>query len=81
MSIKQRKSEIIKEVVKQEQHEDSDEEDAKLICENIMKVREKLEDSSWGEKTLEKLMTGNYTSVDLMEYDLKIKNKMEKIGL
>lgn len=77
----QRKAEIIKEVVKQEQHEDSDEEDAKLICENIMKVREKLEDSSWGEKTLEKLMTGNYTSVDLMEYDLKIKNKMEKIGL
>lgn len=77
----QRKAEIIKEVVKQEQHEDSDEEDAKTICENIMKVREKLEDSSWGEKTLEKLMTGNYTSVDLMEYDLKIKNKMEKIGL
>lgn len=77
----QKKAEIKKEVVKQEQHEDSDEEDIKNICENIMKVREKLNDNEWGTKTLDKIMSGKCTSVDLMEIDLKVKNKMEKVGL
>lgn len=77
----QKKEEIKKEVVKQEQHEDSDEEDIKNICENIMKVREKLNDNEWGTKTLDKIMSGKCTSVDLMEIDLKVKNKMEKVGL
>lgn len=77
----QKKAEIKKEVVKQEQHEDSDEEDIKNICENIMKVREKLNDNEWGTKALDKIMSGKCTSVDLMEIDLKVKNKMEKVGL
>lgn len=77
----QKKAEIKKEVVKQEQHEDSDEEDIKNICENIMKVREKLNDNEWCTKTLDKIMSGKCTSVDLMEIDLKVKNKMEKVGL
>lgn len=77
----QKKAEIKKEVIKQEQHEDSDEEDIKNICENIMKVREKLNDNEWGTKTLDKIMSGKCTSVDLMEIDLKVKNKMEKVGL
>lgn len=77
----QKKAEIKKEVVKQEQHEDSDEEDIKNICENIMKVREKLNDNEWATKTLDKIMSGKCTSVDLMEIDLKVKNKMEKVGL
>lgn len=77
----QKKAEIKKEVVKQEQHEDSDEEDIKNICENIMKIREKLNDNEWGTKTLDKIMSGKCTSVDLMEIDLKVKNKMEKVGL
>lgn len=77
----QKKAEIKEEVVKQEQHEDSDEEDIKNICENIMKVREKLNDNEWGTKTLDKIMSGKCTSVDLMEIDLKVKNKMEKVGL
>lgn len=77
----QKKAEIKEKVVKQEQHEDSDEEDIKNICENIMKVREKLNDNEWGTKTLDKIMSGKCTSVDLMEIDLKVKNKMEKVGL
>lgn len=77
----QKKEEIKKEVVKQEQHEESDDEDVKNICENIMKVREKLNDDDWGTKTLDKIMSGKCTSVDLMEIDLKVKNKMEKVGL
>lgn len=77
----QKKEEIKKEVVKQEQHEESDDEDIKAICENIMKVREKINDDTWGANTLEKIMSGKCTSVDLMEIDLKVKNKMEKVGL
>ena len=55
--------------------------DIKEICENIMKVREKINDDTWGANTLEKIMSGKCTSVDLMEIDLKVKNKMEKVGL
>lgn len=77
----QKKEEIKKEVVKQEQHEESDDEDIKAICENIMKVREKINDNTWGAATLDTIMSGKCTSVDLMEIDLKVKNKMEKVGL
>lgn len=76
-----KKEEIKKEVVKQEQHEESDDEDIKAICENIMKVRDKIGDDNWGASTLQKIMSGVCTSVDLMEIDLKVKNKMEKVGL
>lgn len=82
-----KKEEIKKEVVKQEQHEESDDEDIKAICENIMKIREVGTDkdgndlSEYGAKTLEKIMSGTLTSADLLEIDLKVKNKMEKVGL
>lgn len=76
-----KKEEIKKEVVKQEQHEESDDEDVKAICENIMKIREHTEDAEYGAKTLEKIMSGKLTSAELLEIDLKIKNKMEKVGL
>ena len=82
-----KKEEIKKEVVKQEQHEESDDEDVKAICENIMKIREVGTDkdgndlSEYGAKTLEKIMSGTLTSADLLEIDLKVKNKMEKVGL
>ena len=46
-----------------------------------MKVREKINDDTWGANTLEKIMSGKCTSVDLMEIGLKVKNKMEKVGL
>ena len=75
------KEEIKKEVVEQKQQESSDDEDIKAICENIMKVREKLEDDSWGDKTLQKLLSGELSSADILEVDLKVKAKMEKVGL
>ena len=46
-----------------------------------MKIREKLGDEEYGAKTLEKIMSGTLSSADLMEIDMKIKNKMEKVGL
>lgn len=83
----QKKEEIKKEVVKQEQHEESDDEDIKEICENIMKIRNVGTDSNgkdlsnYGASTLEKLMSGKLSSADILEIDLKVKNKMEKVGL
>ena len=76
-----KKEEIKKEVVEQVQQESSDDEDIKAICENIMKVREKLADDSWGDKTLQKLLSGELSSADILEVDLKVKAKMEKVGL
>ena len=76
-----KKEEIKKEVVEQKQQESSDDEDIKAICENIMKVREKLGDNEWGDKTLQKLLSGELSSADILEVDLKVKAKMEKVGL
>lgn len=76
-----RKEEIKKEVVKQVQQESSDDEDVKVIIDNIMAIREKTGDQEYGVKTLEKVMSGTLSSADLMEIDMKIKNKMEKVGL
>lgn len=76
-----RKEEIKKEVVKQVQQESSDDEDVKVIINNIMAIREKTSDQEYGAKTLEKVMSGTLSSADLMEIDMKIKNKMEKVGL
>lgn len=76
-----KKEEIKKEVVQQVQHEDSDDEDIKAICENIMKIKEKTNNPAYGESTLQRLMSGSLSSADIMEIDLKIKNKMESVGL
>ena len=77
----QKKEEIKKEVVEQVQQEATDNEDIKEICENIMKIRKALGDDEYGAKTLEKVMSGSLSDADIMEIDLKIKNKMEKVGL
>lgn len=76
-----KKEEIKKEVVQQVQHEDSDDEDIKAICENIMKIKEKTNNPDYGKSTLQRLMSGALSSADIMEIDLKIKNKMESVGL
>ena len=81
-----KKEEIKKEVVQQVQQETSDDEDIKEICENIMKIRtfgtdENGKDlSNYGASTLEKLMSGTLSSADILEIDLKVKNKLEKVG-
>lgn len=77
----QKKEEIKKEVVAQVQQESTDNDDIKEICENIMKIRKALGDDEYGAKTLEKVMSGSLSDADIMEIDLKIKNKMEKVGL
>lgn len=82
-----KKEEIKKEVVAQVQQESTDDEDIKEICDNIMKIRavgvdENGKDlSNYGAKTLEQIMSGTLSDADVMEIDLKIKNKMEKVGI
>ena len=75
-----KKEEIKKEVVQQVQQEDSDDEDIKIICENIMKIRQITNNESYGASTLEKLLSGTLSSADILEIDLKVKNKLEKVG-
>ncbi len=75
-----KKEEIKKEVVKQVQQEDSDDEDIKVICDNIMKIRELTNNDTYGASTLEKLLSGTLSSADILEIDLKVKNKLEKVG-
>lgn len=75
-----KKEEIKKEVVEQKQQEESDDEDVKAICENIMKVRELTGNAEYGKSTMEKLLSGNLSSADILEIDLKVKNKLEKVG-
>ena len=74
-----KKEEIKKEVVKQVQQESSDDEDIKAICENIMKIREYPGYEKYGDKTLPKLMSGNLSSADILEIDLKVKQKLKKV--
>ena len=82
-----KKEEIKKEVVAQVQQESTDDEDIKEICDNIMKIRavgvdENGKDlSNYGAKKLEQIMSGTLSDADVMEIDLKIKNKMEKVGI
>lgn len=75
-----KKEEIKKEVVEQVQQEESDDEDIKAICENIMKVRELTQNEEYGKSTMEKLLSGTLSSADILEIDLKVKNKLEKVG-
>ena len=75
-----KKEEIKKEVVEQVQQEESDDEDIKAICENIMKVRELTKNEEYGKSTMDKLLSGNLSSADILEIDLKVKNKLEKVG-
>lgn len=74
-----KKEEIKKEVVQQLQHEDSDDEDIKAICENIMKIRDLIGDETYGTSTLNKLMSGTLSSADILEIDLKVKQKLKKV--
>ena len=68
-----------KEVVSQEQHEESDDEDVKAVCENIMKIRDLTGDDTYGTPTLNKLMSGTLSSADILEIDLKVKQKLKKV--
>ena len=76
----EKKDEIKKEVVNTIQQEDSDKDTIKEIIDNIMKVRELLGNDTWGATTLERLMSGNVSSADVLEIELKVNNKLDSLG-
>lgn len=76
----ERKEEIKKEVVNTVQQQDSDKDDIKEIIDNIMKVRELLNNENWGASTLERLMKGDVSSSDILEIELKVNNKLDSLG-
>lgn len=76
-----KKEEIKKEVVQQVQTGESDDEDIKRIVNNIMKVRELSGDENYGAPILQMFTSG--VEVDdptILEIDLKVKNKLEKVA-
>jgi hypothetical protein len=76
-----KKEEIKKEVVQQVQTEESDDEDIKQIVNNIMKVRELSGDENYGAPILQMFTSGvEVDSATILEIDLKVKNKLEKVG-
>lgn len=76
-----KKEEIKKEVVQQVQTEESDDEDIKEIVNNIMKVRELSGDENYGAPILQMFTSGvEVDSATILEIDLKVKNKLEKVG-
>lgn len=79
--IPESKKEAIKEkVVQQVQVEKNDDEDIKEIVNNIMKVRELSGDNTYGDSILKMLTSGvDIPSATILEIDLKVKNKLEKV--
>lgn len=76
-----KKEEIKKEVVQQVRTEESDDEDIKEIVNNIMKVRELSGDENYGAPILQMFTSGvEVDSATILEIDLKVKNKLEKVA-
>jgi hypothetical protein len=76
----EKKEEIKKEVVNNKQHEDSEEEDIKRIVNKIMTVRGKLNNPTWGETTMNNIISGELTAADLLAIELKVDNKLDSLG-
>ena len=75
----EKKEELKKEVVATEQHEESDKDDIKEVIDNIMKVRELIDNPEWGAVTLESLMNGNLQTADILAIKLKVNAKLESV--
>lgn len=75
----EKKEEIKKEVVNNKQHEDSEEEDIKRIVNKIMTVRGKLNNPTWGETTMNNIISGELTAADLLAIELKVDNKLDSL--
>lgn len=77
-----KKEEIKEEVVAkaQEKKEETDDEDLKEICENIMKVRDITGDKEYGAKALIKIQQGTLSDVDIEKMRQKTLAKLEEVG-
>lgn len=75
----EKKEEIKKEVVETVQKTESDKDEIKEVIDNIMKVRQLSGKEDWGKSTLEKLMSGDVSTADILEISLKVQNKLDSL--
>lgn len=74
-----KKEAIKEEVVNTPQKQDSDKEKAEKIAEKIMQIREISGNDSYGTSVINAITTGAYESADIMEWDLKVQNKLDSL--
>lgn len=74
------KKEAIKEkVVAEPQKQDSDVEKGQVIAERIMKIRDLLGNDSYGASVIAAILKENYTSADIMSWNLTTQNKLDSL--
>lgn len=74
------KKETIKEkVVAEPQKQDSDAEKGRVIAERIMKIRDLLGNDSYGASVIAAILKENYTSADIMNWNLTTQNKLDSL--
>ena len=74
------KKEAIKEkVVAEPQKQDSDAEKGQVIAERIMKIRDLLGNDSYGASVIAAILKENYTSADIMSWNLTTQNKLDSL--
>lgn len=74
-----KKIEVTKEVVAEKDIVAKDSTDIQEVVSKIMEVRALLGDENWATNTLQRLMTEDISSEDLMEMSLKIDNKLDSL--
>lgn len=75
----EKKAELAKEVVAEKQVVDSNSDDIQNVINKIMEVRELSGKADWGASTLQQLISGEITSENLMEIELKVDNKLDSL--
>lgn len=75
----EKKAELAKEVVAEKQVVDNNDNDVQNVINKIMEVRELSNNPDWGASTLQQLISGEITSENLMEIELKVDNKIDSL--
>ena len=73
------KKEVKEEVVKTEQHEESDKEDIDKIVDTIMEIRSLIEDDSYAKYQLEELQKGTLGTPEILALKLAVENRLASI--
>lgn len=74
----EKKEQLVEKVVNEKQV-DNDEEYKQSIVTKIMDVRSKLGNNSWGENTVNSILTEELSSADLLSIELKVNNKLDSL--
>lgn len=76
-----KKEELVKQAVaKPQEQSSSDDDSVKSIVENIMKIRDLIQDNTYGEATLQRIIKKELTSSDILSVKLKIQNKLDGLA-